>query len=122
MKIYEIMQLAQKVAKKSPCKIKVSCILLDRNNRVVATGYNHWSTIGRKNGQFTIHAEADALNKVRKPSTNLTAFIYRNKGKIITPCPSCQEILKSYGITYIWHSAGVTDKNEVEVVHTHIHT
>jgi deoxycytidylate deaminase len=120
MKIDRIIKIAEKTARKSPCRFKVSCILIDHNNQIVATGYNH-PTSGRKMGRWVVHAEVDALNKVRKPSTNLTAFIYRKNGRIITPCHSCQKILKSYGISYIWHSAGI-GVNGVEIAHKNIHT
>jgi len=111
MKINEIMDLAESIANKSECKVKVSCILIDNNNKVVATGYNHHALNGRKMGKYTIHAEMDALSKVRKPSNNLTAFIFRDKGKIITPCRACQKLLDTYGITKIWHTAGRTSNS-----------
>jgi len=90
---------------------------VDKSGKIIAKGYNHHGNT-RKMGKYTIHAEVDALNKVRKPSTNLTAFIYRNKGKIITPCESCQKLLDVYGITTIWHSTGIGKKlnKQTEVV------
>jgi deoxycytidylate deaminase len=106
MKIRELCKLAEKVASKSPCRYKVSCILVGENGEVVATGYNHHCTTGRKMGKPTVHAEMDALSKVRKPSRNLTAFIYRKKGKIITPCKACQSLLDAYEINCVWHTAG----------------
>ena len=66
-------------------------------------------------GKPTIHAEMDALSKVRKPSNNLTAFIYRRKGKIITPCRACQKLLDTYGIINVWHSAGRTEEDNVKI-------
>jgi deoxycytidylate deaminase len=101
-----LFETAQKTAEKSPCKFKVSCVLVDSRGNVVATGYNHHGNRRNKLGQWSIHAEADALNKVRKPSTNLTAFVYRRGAKIITPCATCTELLKSYGIRTIWHTTG----------------
>lgn len=106
MKISEIMQIAERVARKSTCRYKVSCVLVDDNGEVVATGYNHHSSSGRKMGKPTVHAEMDALSKVRKPSTNLTAFIFRKNGRIITPCESCKALLEAYGIKAVWHTAG----------------
>jgi deoxycytidylate deaminase len=71
----------------------------------VATGYNH-HTQRNKLGKWTIHAEMDALNKIKKPSSNITAFIYRKNAKIITPCLTCSKLLKSYGIKVVWHTIG----------------
>lgn len=99
---------AVKVANKSPCNFKISCLLIDNRGKVVATGYNHHSN-RRIAGQPTVHAEVDALSKVRKPSSNLVAFIYRKNGRIVTPCHSCFKILKAYGIIEVWHSAGETE-------------
>lgn len=106
--------LAEKVANKSKCRYKVSCILVDRSGKVVATGYNHHSN-GRTMGKYTIHAEMDALNKVRKPSGNLTAFIYRKNGKIITPCKACQKLLDAYGISVVWHTAGRVGNTSIKI-------
>lgn len=106
MNISDIMRVAEKVAQKSTCRYKVSCVLVDDNGEVVATGYNHHSAGGRKMGKPTVHAEMDALSKVRKPSNNLTAFIFRKNGRIITPCPCCQALLEAYGIKTVWHTAG----------------
>jgi len=114
MRITELIELAERVAQKSQCRYKVSCILVDKDGDVVATGYNHHASNGRKMGKPTIHAEMDALSKVRKPSTNLTAFIYRKKGRIITPCATCQKLLDAYGIKTIWHSAG-RDESKVTI-------
>jgi deoxycytidylate deaminase len=105
MRITDLVATASKVAQKSPCRYKVSCILVDDSGNIVATGYNHHGN-GRKMGKPTIHAEMDALSKVRKPSTNLTAFIYRKNGRIITPCKACQVLLDAYGIKTVWHTAG----------------
>jgi len=107
MKMKEILRVAERTARKSPCRFKVSCILVDQTGDIVATGYNHYGTKKRMMGKPTVHAEVDALNKVRKPSPNLTAFIYRDNGKLITPCKSCQRLLAVYGIRTVWHSIGI---------------
>ena len=104
--INKILTACIRAAKKSPCKYKVSCVLVDNRGRIVATGFNFTSTNSKRYGTFSIHAEMQALSKVRKPSTNLTAFIYRKNGRMITPCHSCAVILKAYGITTVWHTAG----------------
>ena len=113
VRLSELIEIASKVAQKSSCRYKVSCILVDKSGKVVATGYNHHGN-GRSMGKPTIHAEMDALSKVRKPSSNLTAFIYRKNGKIITPCKACQKLLDAYGIEVVWHTAGNNGK-EIEI-------
>lgn len=97
-----VMMTAKKTAEKSPCRFKVSCILVDRKGNIVATGYNHHSINSKRMGRWTVHAEVDALNKVRKPSNNLIAFIYRLRSKKINPCESCSTLLKSYGINTVY--------------------
>lgn len=100
----EILEVAIKTAKKSTMRYRVSCVLVDNRGRVVATGYNHMATNGRSMGHWSVHAEADALSKVKKipDGSNLTAFIYRKNSRAIDPCPSCEKLLKAYGIERIF--------------------
>lgn len=98
----EILIIAKHTANKSTCRFKVSCVLVDKRGRIVATGFNHHAKNGNKMGRPTVHAEVDALNKVRKPSNNLIAFIYRKNSRKINPCPSCEKILIAYGINKIF--------------------
>lgn len=101
----EIMDVAQRTADKSDCKYKVSCILVDRKGNIVARGYNHHSSTSGRLGKWTVHAEIDAIaSGIKKPSRNLTAFIYRRHGRIIHPCETCKALLKAYGITTIYHT------------------
>lgn len=98
----EIMSVAVMTAMKSPCKYKISCILVDDRGKIVATGFNHHSINGRKMGRPTLHAEADALNKIIKPSYNITAFIYRKNSRNINPCTACKALLKAYGVKRVF--------------------
>lgn len=100
----KIFECAIKTANKSRCRFKVSCILVDKKGKIVATGFNHRINNGRNMGRPTIHAEVDALNKVKKPSNNLIAFIYRKNARKINPCESCAKLLKSYGIKTVYCS------------------
>ena len=102
-----IFEVAKKAADKSPCKFKVGAVLVDTSSNVVATGFNHWSVNARKMGQRTIHAEVDVCNKIRKPSDNLTLFLFRKGGNSlgfnrINPCEHCAKLLKAYNITRIY--------------------
>lgn len=99
--ITEILELAKQTARKSDVKYKVACILVDKRGRVVSVGYNHHSVNSKRLHQYTIHAECDALNKVRKPSTNLTAFLYRENNNPIHMCHCCATLMKAYGITEV---------------------
>jgi len=94
----ELIKLAELVADKSDVKHKVACILIDEKGDIVATGYNHHSYNSKRLGKRTIHAEMDALSKVRKPSKNLTMLLYRDKNKPINPCACCTVLIKAYGI------------------------
>jgi cytidine deaminase len=100
----EIIEVARKTALKSTMRYKISCVLVDKKGNVVATGYNHRSNGSKRMGNNSIHAEVCAINsiKLKKPSNNIVAFIYREHGNRISPCHSCSELLKSYGITTIF--------------------
>ena len=97
---------AAKVASRSPAHVKVAFLLIDRRGRVVATGYNHFGMGRGRMGHPMVHAEVAALNKIRKPSTNLWGLLYRRHQKLITPCESCQKLLTAYGIKTVIHTAG----------------
>jgi len=106
MDIERLLKRAAKIADRSDAHVKVAFLLIDKRGRVVASGYNHFS-IGRgRLGHPMVHAEAHALNKIRKPSTNLWGLLYRRHGKLITPCESCQKLLTAYGIKTVIHTAG----------------
>ena len=93
-----LFEVAKNTSKKSPCKHKVVCILVDDRDNIVSIGYNHFSSRSKILGKNTIHAECDAVSKVRKPSTNLTAFLYRHNNNPIHSCNCCAILLKAYGI------------------------
>jgi deoxycytidylate deaminase len=102
---------AEKIASKSPVRVQVAAILINRRTgRIIATGYNNHGRNGRR-GRDTVHAEVDALNKVRKPSTNLIMFLYRKGRKPIHPCHACQEVARAYGVDIvIW---GIPEEQKI---------
>lgn len=112
--IQEILELAKRTADKSDVKHKVACILVDDRGNVVTTGYNHHSSRSNRLGRNTIHAECDALSKVRKPSNNLTMFLYRHNNNPIHPCPCCSTLIKAYGIKEVisFHTIDIEGYNE----------
>ena len=93
-----LLVLARKVALKSPCRFKIAAILFDGRGRVVATGYNHLGLGRGRMGHYTTHAEADALNKIRKPSRNLSMLLFRMGDRLVTPCSACEKLIRAYGI------------------------
>jgi deoxycytidylate deaminase len=106
-KFDEIMKIADRVAKRSSIRVQVSCLLIDRKSgRIVATGYNKLGN-RRLNGRHSVHAEVDALKKVKKPSTNLIMLLYRTGERLITPCHACQQWIDAYGISEVYHTSKV---------------
>lgn len=114
LSIKELMDIAKRTADKSDVKHKVSCILIDDNGNIVTTGYNHHSIRSKRLGRNTIHAECDALSKVRKPSSNLTMFLYRHNNNPIHPCPCCVELIKAYGIKEVisFHTIKIVSESD----------
>jgi deoxycytidylate deaminase len=96
--IMKLLKVAIATSNKSDCKHRVACILVDDRGRIVATGYNHHSVTSKRLNQHTIHAESDALSKVKKDAGNLTAFLYRHNNNPIHPCSCCMVLLNAYGI------------------------
>lgn len=95
----EMLKIADLIASKSDVKNhKVACILIDENGDIVTTGYNHYSNGSKRLGRRTVHAEMDALSKVRKPSKNLSMILYRNHNRPIHPCACCSTLIKAYSI------------------------
>ncbi len=102
----ELEDVARMTAEKSTCRYKVACLLVDNKGKIVATGYNH-RIRGKRLGKWSCHAEMDALNKVMKPSPNLTAFIYRMNSNPINPCKACQAVLKAYRVRAVYCMSGI---------------
>ena len=99
-------QRGLKKARQSPAHVKVACILIDRRGHIVAIGYNHFGNGRGLMGRHMIHAERDALDRVRKPSPELTMVLVRRHRKLITPCDSCMKLINAYQIKTIIHTAG----------------
>ena len=94
----EIMEVARREARKSTISVRMGAVLFDNKGKIIAAGHNK-HTNGRKClGRPTIHAEVDVLNKVHKPSPNLTMLVYRDGYEIKRPCVSCWKLIKTFGI------------------------
>jgi tRNA(Arg) A34 adenosine deaminase TadA len=97
----KIMTVAVREAKKSSMKHRVSCVLVNDDGDIISKGHNHHSEGSKRLGRRTVHAEVDALKGIRKPSSNLVAFLYRHNNNVIHSCKCCEELLRAYGITKI---------------------
>jgi dCMP deaminase len=81
--------------------VKVGACALNKENMVVAVGYNglgagkkvnksFWLDRGKRR-PFMIHAEANCLSLVKRGEVNLLAVT-------LLPCASCATLIASYGI------------------------
>jgi dCMP deaminase len=100
-------ELAQLVAKRSPCeRLHVGCVLV-KDNRIISTGYNgflpgaeHKSIIVDNHEQATVHAEQNCITDCAKRGVNTTDSI-----ACIThyPCINCYKVLVSAGVKEIYY-------------------
>ena len=105
-------------AKRSSCtRLNVGCVIV-KNNRVITTGYNgflkgcpHRSKVVNGHGQFTIHAEQNALCdaadrgvSVSKGCAYITHF----------PCLNCFKLLIAAGIKEIKYFNDYKNSNLVK--------
>lgn len=120
------MEITKTVATRSTCdRAFVGCVLVNRDNRIVSTGYNgsisgdsHCHDVGHKmrDGHCirTIHAEINALLYCAKEGISV-------KGSIcyIThfPCLNCTKALIQAGISKIYYLEGYRiDKYAIELL------
>ena len=100
-------ELAQLVAKRSPCeRLHVGCVLV-KDNRIISTGYNgflpgaeHKSFIVDNHEQATVHAEQNCITDCAKRGVNT-----ENSIACIThyPCINCYKVLVSAGVKEIYY-------------------
>lgn len=93
-------ELAEQVARRSNCKIKVGSIIMDRNG-IFSWGWNHAGTDG-----LGEHAEVHALkraNRKRLAGSVVINFAIRKGREICSfPCPSCMAKLKKVGVVKVY--------------------
>lgn len=126
---------AAEVALKSPMHQKHGCVIVYNNNKIIAEGHNYaydymikWETI------FSIHAEIDAINKLKQIMKNknkdfikkCTLYIVRigtcNQNyplKSSNPCENCLNAINSIGIPRICYSINETMIEE-EYIPSHL--
>lgn len=104
------MGIAKAVSKRSPClNRQVGCVLLDKNNHIMSTGYNgppsgvvHCTQCRRSEpGRDlylceAVHAEMNALLQCRNTNEIVSAFI------TINPCMICARLLANTSCEYIY--------------------
>jgi dCMP deaminase len=100
-------ELAQLIAKRSPCdRLHVGCVLV-KDNRVIATGYNgflpgssHVSIVYDNHEQATVHAEQNAIADCAKRGVATEGAI-----AYVTHCPciNCYKVLVASGIRHIYY-------------------
>lgn len=115
MFLENIIKLAIEEAKKSNYKYKVGAIIF-KSNRIYAKGHNYQS---RPTGNlhpelrhpyFSIHAEIDAISKLKRNSKNLDLLVIRIVGKknirlaMSKPCKYCQRAFKHILFNKIYFS------------------
>lgn len=99
------MSIAFLAASRSPCaRLQVGCVLV-KDNRVVATGYNgfttgapHVSRVHNGHEQMTVHAEQNAVADCAKRGISVdgcTAFVTHS------PCVNCAKTLIAAGINRV---------------------
>jgi pyrimidine deaminase RibD-like protein len=107
----QYVDIAKQMARKS-CLTHKHGVVIVHKNKVIATGYNRFDCIHKgSNGQFSLHAEVDALNKARKKYrdvlTEADMYVVRvsnDKFKCSKPCRMCENCIKEYGIRRVFYS------------------
>lgn len=109
----DVFDRAAQVAQKSTMLHRHGAIIV-RDGEIVSEGYNHH--IHYMEHAFSIHAEVDALSKIkhkgRKFLDECTLIVVRigTKGmgyplKDSKPCENCQRAIKNHGIRRVFYSA-----------------
>ena len=96
---------------------KTGCIIVNRDNEVVSTGWSHMSDTNYAK-YYSVHAEFHALNRLPKSKNDgrLRAYVATVSGRrqnqvtIGRPCFRCASNLQRHGILDIFYtSAGTVD-------------
>ena len=99
-------------------RTKVGCVIVDGDNRIVATGYNGMAS-GVDESQcdwtgnkypYVIHAEANALLFARQSLSGCSLYT------TLYPCSNCAKLICNSGISHVYYSSdkyGGTEDNEI---------
>ncbi len=102
----DISFMLHEIAMKSPCDRQYGCLIVYRN-KIIATGYNYYITYSICNqysymiNKYTIHAEKDAIMKIKNKSILSKCKIYigkivNNKINHCMSCQMCSNLLQKY--------------------------
>jgi deoxycytidylate deaminase len=102
----DIQFILHDIALKSPCDRQYGCVILYRN-KIIATGYNYYITNSICKqcsyiiNKYTIHAEKDAIMKIKNKSILSKCKIYigkivNNKINHCMSCQMCSNLLQKY--------------------------
>jgi len=122
-KNYKFFQVADKIAQTSNFnRIQIGCIVVV-HNEIIAVGANREKThpkqkyyneiAGFKIKKNFIHAEVNALNKIKNINSLKNASIYihrRDKNgnlAISRPCNACMSYIKQLGIKHIYYTTNL---------------
>lgn len=112
MKETTLLQIAQTVARQSPCKDKqVGCVITDSDLNIISTGYNTFyednTCISPCDSRVCgiRHAEVHALSACQLDSKPRYAFC------TLEPCAECQAYLESHGVIGVYFISKTSQKN-----------
>lgn len=110
---------ALQLARKSTCHSQRHGCVIVRGDDIVAEGYNH--TDVHLYHKFSIHAEVDALSKVKRDRKYLSKcdlYVVRigtdrmgNPLKYSKPCHDCSKAIQKSGIRNIYYSSNTEYEN-----------
>lgn len=103
---------AAQVAYRSPCLHQHGAVIVNRNtDEILATGYNKMEM--HYEHMFSLHAEVDAIRKVKKhvDLTNAEMYVVRigppcQPLKMSRPCTECEKFILKRGIGKVYYSWG----------------
>jgi deoxycytidylate deaminase len=113
------MRKAAQCAARSNMVQRHGCVIVDRvSGYVVANGYNKKTAMfstNDKEAKYSVHAEIDALSKLRKTTdvANLEMYVVRigssslcdgSPFKLSMPCCSCSQVIKKISIRKVYYS------------------
>jgi cytidine deaminase len=93
----DIINLAQKKAKQSYCRYKISAVGLDKNGKIIGSSMNKLRFHHKGGG---VHAEIALIKKygIRLKSMFICRINKQGQLQNIHPCKSCSEVAKKLGI------------------------
>jgi deoxycytidylate deaminase len=109
-----IVEFAIEEALKSEYKIKLGCVIFNKN-KIVSKGHNYKQKSTRSitkkflKWEFSLHAEVDAIIKSRTELKGMSLLVVRinNNKKLMyaKPCKHCQEYIQFVGVKKIYYSS-----------------